>query len=81
MPTFRFTTKRLGPAPLATVAAAMETYLEALTTTATLQSITFVETHRDNQVMCMITHDTVLQPLTISIGYSVPTTTAVYTPP
>ena len=62
MPTFQCLTVKFGPAPLATVAAAMEAHVERLPTSVTLHNYQIVECHRDNQVIGIIVHDLVLLP-------------------
>lgn len=68
MATFAPTTaKRFGPAPLATVAAEMEAYLESLTSLMTLYKVEFIECHRDNQVMGVIVHEQPLLPMLVAV--------------
>jgi hypothetical protein len=58
MANFIVTTTRYGPDDLATVAAAMETYIETIVDTKTIRLYTIIGCARDSEVMGVIVVDT-----------------------
>ena len=58
MANYIVTTKTYGPDDLATVVAAMETYIETIVDSKTIRLYTVVGCARDSEVMGVIVHDT-----------------------